>query len=754
MSVVEKKRVFVDKDDQRAIEYAKRGLDHYRKNNFVYAMRNLKKAYRLPINQEFAKILLLHMINAMGELQLHDQQQEYVEELFDLELNVDNLSLLVEVYNRTNNEIKIKELAPKIKEFKIENEDDEKKIIDLLFIAKEYSDAINRLQVLIDKYPDDQIAKKKLFNAYTMSNQLEEAYKYSLFLIEQGFEDDYLLEFANMEKELFDFEKSRDNILKHLEIHKENVRGVNIVAQVLMSNVSYNGTLSGDDYIYWARRAMEGTKPQFCNTHFNRDINPFRKIKVGLVSYDFRKHSVGKFILSLFTHIKENPSIETYCYYTYPDYEDGFTDLIKNTVDVFKSVGKYSTMQFKKELMEDNLDILVDLNGQTAGTKLPIIAERLAPIQVTWMGFPFSSFYHNIDYIMGDYYFDDDEGETEKYCTEKILKMDPCYMCFSMMPEEMYIEPEPPQIYNGYITLGMMNNPLKYSEESIKTWQRCLDEIPNSRILVQLSKFSAGFVEDKMIERFKRFGLDMNRVDIGRDHGQDGYYRTYNKVDVMLDSFPFGGGTTTPEAIWMGVPVIGCQYHMRHGRMAYSFMNNVGLGHLCAESISTYPSKVKEISEDVELLCDLRNNLRNRLKDTPLFNDKLFREGFENAMRDAFIKYCYEKNKSIEIDKYDKNKLLLSIDCMRAADILEFELTRSQGMLEEDIFIYLVHEYRKLHIALIESLALLYETDKNALLLIIKANDLLSSIVHIIDEKVLLNVIKLIRSLLNNFVEK
>ena len=324
-------------------------------------------------------------------------------------------------------------------------------------------------------------------------------------------------------------------------------------------------------------------------------------------------------------------------------------------------------------------------------------------------------------------------------------------MCFSMMPEEMYIEPEPPQMYNGYITLGMMNNPLKYSEESIKVWQKCLEVTPGARILIQLSKFSAGFVEDKMIERFERFGLDMSRVDIGRDHGQDGYYRTYNKVDVMLDSFPFGGGTTTPEAIWMGVPVIGCRYHMRHGRMAYSFMTNVGLGDLCADDIESYPEKVKQVAEDIELLSDLRKNLRSRLKDMPLYDDKLFRIGFENAMRDAFISYCYNKKQPFDSSVYDNDNVLLLDDCIRAADVLEFELSRERGMLEDEVLSYMIGVYCEIHNLLMEKLLELYKNDLNVLSLALKAAELIELAYEAQDGSTLLGIIKSVLAILMNF---
>jgi len=354
------------------------------------------------------------------------------------------------------------------------------------------------------------------------------------------------------------------------------------------------------------------------------------------------------------------------------------------------------------------------------------LAERFAPIQITWMGFPFSSFYHNIDYIIGDKYFDPIGGDTEKYCTEKILRMDPCYMCFAL-GVDYYINPEPPQTRKGHVTFGMMNNPNKFGEDAVRAWQKCLEAVPNSRLMIKLGRDYSKFVNFKLHERLEKFGLDMNRVDFSPGFDPASYFGAYNDCDVMLDSFPFGGTTTTSEAIWMGVPVIGCQYPMRHGRMAYSFMSNVGLGGLCADSLESYPDKVREVSCDVDLLRDIRTNLRGRLKDTPLYNTEIFRNAFERAMRDVFISYCM-KNKSPFVSSiYDGVEGRLLRDCVRAADVVLCELDRKLDP-DDNKLSELLREYKSTNIYLMERILDIYRDSPEALLLAEKAAQLLDMI--------------------------
>jgi len=742
-------RVFAPTDDSKALGYLKSGRSALERADFQNAMRNFKKCNKLRITKPLTALLLNQMAFCMEQLEFYDQQQEYLEELCELEPNFTNVNQLMKLYISTNNEIKRAAFADKIKKLTAENEDEEKQIIQMLVQAKDHDEVIIRCLEWFKKNSSDVEIAKYIINTYIEQKKIEEAVIFTENHITNETEPNFYLELSSLRKECFDYEGTTKYIFRHFELNQDNIYGINKLAQTLMSNASYHGTLTDDEYIEWKDHAATGTIPQSINNYFNIDTGLFRRIRVGFISYDFRKHSIGKFIMSLFDAISNNTGLETYCYYTFPDFEDDFTAVIKDRADVFKSVGRYSDKQLRKELLDDNLDILVDLNGQTAGTKLPLLAERFAPIQITWMGFPFSSFYYNIDYIIGDYFFDPIDGETEKFCSEKILRMEPCYMCFAL-DTDYHINPEPPQTRNGYITFGMMNNPNKYSKEAIRLWQKCLEATPGSRLLFQLSSYMGPYVEMKFRERLEKFGLDLSRVDFGTDYGQAGYYGTYNKVDVMLDSFPFGGGTTTPEAIWMGVPVIGCQYHMRHGRMAYSFMSNVGLGNLCADSIDDYPNKVRKVSQNVELLRDLRQNLRGKLKETPLFDTGVFRNAFENAIRDVFVDYCIENKKPYDSTVYENDEGLLLRDCVRAADILVHEITRKKDAGDER-FAAMFDEYKTIHALMMERILDIYQDDRNSLLIAVQAADMLEMLDTAPDLETINAFIKSIRSVLYKF---
>jgi predicted O-linked N-acetylglucosamine transferase (SPINDLY family) len=682
----------------------------------------------------------------MDELEFYDRQQDYLEELCEIELNFNNVQQLIKIYMATNNVEKKRELAEKIKTIKTDGEADEKQAITLLSQANDHREVLSRSREWVKKHPNDTEAIRYVINTCIELKQIEEAYNFSLELDER-IKDQLLLELSSLSKEMFRFEEAYELCMRYVEIYKDNVGGVNNLAHRLVTSACYDGTLKGADYIYWMLRAWEGTKPQRpLNTGFEIDTGFFRRIRVGIMSYDFRAHSVGKFIMSLFDGISNNTGIETYCYYTYPDHEDDYTKVIKEKADVFKYVGRYSDKQLSKVLLEDKLDILVDLNGQTAGTKIALLTERFAPMQVTWMGFPFSSFYYNIDYIIGDYYFDPEDGVTGDYCTEKILRMEPSYMCFAGSADYI-ITKEPPQVRNGYITLGMFNSTHKFSAEAIALWQKCLEAIPNSRLFISRSSYPGEFYDKLLLERFEKYGLDTGRVDLDTNTDSTrGYFGRYNLVDVMLDSIPFGGGTTTPESLWMGVPVIGCPYHMRHSRMAYAFMHHAGLGSLCADSMEAYPQKVFEVASNLPLLTDLRQNLRGRLKSTDLFNTSVFRTAFENAMRDCYIDYCVKNKRPFTKDAYNDDYTLLK-DCVRAADIVLYEFKRERGGSERRAEV-LFNEYIEIHRLLTERLAEVYKDDFDYLLLTAKATRMLETLGGISDFEVAFGIINEVRRIL------
>jgi hypothetical protein len=200
----------------------------------------------------------------------------------------------------------------------------------------------------------------------------------------------------------------------------------------------------------------------------------------------------------------------------------------------------------------------------------------------------------------------------------------------------------------------------------------------------------------------------------------------------------------------MGVPVIGCQYHMRHGRMAYTFMTQVGLGHLCADSVDTYPDKVREVSQNVELLRELRQNLRDRLTDSALFDTSIFRVAFENAMRDAFVTHCVNNKKPFDTNYYEGEDKILLRDCVRAADIILYEINRQHGK-DEERFFELLKEYKRLHRFMLERLSEIFIEDKNSLVIAVKINELMEILTRATNNAAISSSVKAIKALLLKF---
>jgi len=743
-------RKYYTHDEPKAITLLISGRNALEKKDYQAAMRNFKKSHKCRITKTLACLLLHQMANCMDHLEYYDQQQTFLEELCDLEPNFKNVQQLMNIYLKTNNEIKAKSMAERIKLLPVSGDEDEKQAILLLTQAKDHDEVIRMCRKWLETHPGDTAMEKNILNTYLTQEKIEDAFVYINELQKDGEKPELYPEMASVQKELFFFEEGQDYIRKHIKNNEDNVSLTSINARMLITGGTYQGTLTNDEYSYWIHKICEGTKLPSMRTveDFNPSTEYFRKIVVGIISYDLRTHVVGKFIMSAFAEFSANTGIEIVCYYTMPDYEDEITAGIKEASDDFKYVGRYSDKQLRKELLDDECDILIDLNGCTIGTKVGLLAERFAPIQCTWLGTSYSSFTYNIDYIIGDRFVDSADGETQKYTTEKALPMDGCAWCYATIIDYPIV-PDPPQIKNGYITFGMFNSPNRHSAESIRLWKNCMDAVPGSRLLIKTNRIANDFLFDKYKDRLVRFGLDLDRVDFDLAPGQLEYFEAYNKCDVILESMPLGGGTTSAEAIMMGVPVIGLAYSMRTARISYTMMHNVELGHLCADSKENYVKKVIEISKNIDLLRDLRTNLRGRLREYPLFDMPAFRVNFENAMRDAWLTYCYTHKKQLDGDLYKNNDAFLLRDCARAADILKREAEKDD--FDAKHFPLLVNEYLQIHFILLERLFELYKNNAGVLKMLVQVSEILETIDKIEDTETLTQMTQAIRGVIVKF---
>lgn len=334
------------------------------------------------------------------------------------------------------------------------------------------------------------------------------------------------------------------------------------------------------------------------------------KLRIGFLSTDLRRHSVAKFVLPVLAGYDRN-KYEIRCYSPVEDPRDDVQQMIKTLVADFRVLNRASDYEVAKAINADGIDILFELNGFTKGTQLKTLAYKPAPVQIYWLGYPFTTGLPEIDYIMVDPYF---RPENDSWLVEKPLAMPECWVCFSSFTPEP-ITAKPPVERHGVVTFGTLNNPYKYSREVIATWARVLNAVPNSRLLVVRPEVSSFVLCSNLAKEFGRHGIAAERIFFvnNRKFGIS-HLSYYDEIDVSLDTFPLNGGTTTCDALWMGVPVVTLAGPSTHQRMGFSFLENAGLGDLVARTTDEFVEKAVALAQDRGRLASLRQGLRPTLQ--------------------------------------------------------------------------------------------------------------------------------------------
>ena len=342
-----------------------------------------------------------------------------------------------------------------------------------------------------------------------------------------------------------------------------------------------------------------------------------QKLRVGYISADFRYHVMLRFVAALLRGKGALP-FTVYAYMT--GKEDAFSAVLKERVDCWRNLRGLSPEQAARRIYDDDIDILVELGGHTTGNALGILAYKPAPIQICGIGYWASTGLSAIDYFLGDVYLDD--AETQKAFTEKLLVLPHTHFCYKEVGNTPPPADKPPCMRNGYITFGSFNNFSKASDETLRLWAKILEKTPDSRLLLKLDLFDNPESCAYVLSRMERMGIPRERV-VQRGFTLE-YLDEYADMDIALDTFPYPGGGTTCDAIFMGVPVVtmaGADHGSRFGK---SLMMNLGLGELVAHTPDEYVDKAVGIAGDKELLCALRTNLRDMMRRSPLMDEEKY----------------------------------------------------------------------------------------------------------------------------------
>ena len=384
-----------------------------------------------------------------------------------------------------------------------------------------------------------------------------------------------------------------------------------------------------------AHCGFKGETPEHQNTP-----DAERQLRVGLVSGDLRRHSVSYFLENVLSKIDKH-KLELFAYATSTK-EDDMTARLKAIVPHWRQASGRSDQQLADDITADRIDLLVDLSGHTAHNRLAVFSRKPAPVQVTWMGYGGTTGVDGMDYILCDPLIL--PPAEEAYYTEKPWRLPEVWMCFSPPSQEIDVGPLP-ALAGGALTFGSFNNLTKVSSHTVTCWARVLEAVPGSRLVLKALQLGDATVQGAIVARFAAEGIDRQRLTFhGRFADQADHLRAYQKIDIALDPFPYSGGTTTAEALWMGTPVLTLKGERYVSHMGESLVHSAGLDEWIAETPEDYVAKAKAFAADLPALAALRAGLRGQLLASPVCDAPRFAQNLEDALRGMWRQWCSQRS--------------------------------------------------------------------------------------------------------------
>ncbi len=358
-----------------------------------------------------------------------------------------------------------------------------------------------------------------------------------------------------------------------------------------------------------------------------------RRLRIGYVSPDFREHVVTRFMEPILER-HDRARFDIYCYYNHRQ-KDEVTDRLRKLATRWVDCEDQTEAELADRIRADRIDILVDLAGHTAGNSLLAMAMKPAPVQATYLGYPNTTGLGAVDLRITDAYADP-PGESDRYSAEQLVRIPGTYFCYR--PKKTSPEVGPlPALASGSVTFGCFNNFAKLSAQFQDAAARVLAEVPGSRLLLKARPLSFPHVAQAVRERFRRAGIDPARLELrGWEAGVKDHLAIYGAVDIALDSFPYNGATTTCEALWMGVPVVSIVGDRHAGRVGSTLLNAMNMGEYLAHDVDQYVAICARVAGDLPRLAELRRDLRDRMRRSPLMDEERITRALEQAYLQAW----------------------------------------------------------------------------------------------------------------------
>lgn len=357
------------------------------------------------------------------------------------------------------------------------------------------------------------------------------------------------------------------------------------------------------------------------------DAEPGGRLRVGFVSGDFRNHPVGYFLEGLLSRLDAS-AFELVAYPSSAG-SDELTARIRPHFSGWHPLVGLDDAAAARRIHDDGIHILIDLSGHSRYNRLPVFAWKPAPVQVAWLGYFATTGVAEIGWLIADPWTL--PPEEEAWFTEKIRRMPETRLCFTPPGLDIAVSALP-ALVNGYVTFGCFNNLTKMNDAVVALWSRVLAAVPGSRLLLKAKQLSEAATRQRTVARFAAHGVDAAQLILEGPEPRENYFAACHRVDIALDPFPYPGGTTTVENLWMGVPVLTLAGSSFLSRQGAGFLMNAGLPEWVAGDADDYVRRVVLHAGDLPRLATLRAGLRAQAIASPVMDAGRFARHFEEAL--------------------------------------------------------------------------------------------------------------------------
>jgi predicted O-linked N-acetylglucosamine transferase (SPINDLY family) len=445
---------------------------------------------------------------------------------------------------------------------------------------------------------------------------------------------DYVQAYTNLGIAFFSqgqLDEAAKNYRKALALKPDHTVAHSNLLMVMLYMSNYSPADIFAEYQRFAERFETPLKAQWLAHENKRDVN--KRLKIGYVSADFRTHAVAFFIEPILAHHTKT-QVEVFAYHS-NSMHDQMSDRLQALVDHWVPCIGLSEEQLAERIRADGIDILVDLSGHTGGNRLLAFARKPAPVQVTWIGFLSTTGLSAMDYRLTDDALDP-VGMTEAFHSEVLVRL-PSSATFTPSPDSPPVN-NLPALSGAPFTFACLNNLAKINQPVIRLWSRILSALPDAKLM--LGNAAEHETQQHLIRMFMQEGIAVERLILQPKMPLKDFLILHQQIDLALDPFPYGGGTTSNHSLWMGVPVITLAGRNAVARHGVAILKSAGLSEFITHSEEEYVELALKLANDLPRLNQIRQTLRERILAQPERDPEQLTQSLEAAYRTMWEKWC------------------------------------------------------------------------------------------------------------------